>query len=36
MAKFDSSIAAGYHDPDDPTNQAAVIDPVVDVLDVRY
>ena len=30
---FDATIAAGYDDPDDPMNQAAAIDPVVDVLD---
>ena len=29
---FGASIAAGYDDPDDPMNQAAAIDPVVDVL----
>jgi SAM-dependent methyltransferase len=29
---FGAAIAAGYDDPDDPMNQAAAIDPVVDVL----
>jgi 16S rRNA A1518/A1519 N6-dimethyltransferase RsmA/KsgA/DIM1 with predicted DNA glycosylase/AP lyase activity len=29
---FDATIAAGYDDPLDPMNQAAAIDPVVDVL----
>jgi SAM-dependent methyltransferase len=30
---FGAAIAAGYDDPDDPMNQAAAIDPVVDVLE---
>jgi len=30
---FGTTIAAGYDDPDDPMNQAAAIDPVVDVLE---